>query len=557
MPDIREVSLLMPGDPGRFRWGKMLSRAKMAVRWAVVATAQTPLRFFYGSIYRAHVWYAVRVAKRFPGTRAIYVARSVAKGEIVFGVSDIDMVMVGEWPEDEQIRLMRKLGLLSALSPLYDSGLWQQVHTRESLHNLWETDYFFQSRFDEGRRQWKLEYGSDLVAALGQVPRERKAGGYYMEVRSWWLHFIASTFGSGPTAKDAIFRNSIAYKAVTEVLNIARAMQTGRAPEESRRAALRRSIDEAQNQNRDFLSRLEESAKVGHLRFRGDIQEESLQLLLPVLDRLHADLRKLPSFAPLGEFQVDARAEELLRTPQAIAHARRLAQHLKQAWPSYRGAYLAPSAACFAMDDLLLLIEVDPAQLPDLAQLRTLCAFHEQSRARVPQRIALYLLLPSGACQLEFVNFTEMWRVLIFPPSTPDLFTLIRRPEFLIDGELPAIAGKPVWSRFARDLAVEELNVRRSVLSRVTPDVFPNSIEILRNVWRHLQLEVLVRTSAAGSAIFALSLGAVRRELQKLALAEGNLLSLLEDAYQCEISGNASDVRPLIPRIMAYLTGFH
>jgi predicted nucleotidyltransferase len=556
VPDIREISLLMPGEPGRFRWGKMLSRAKMAVRWAVVATARTPLRFFYGWVYRAHVWYAVRVAKRFPGTRAIYVARSVAKGEIVFGVSDIDIVIVGEWPEDEQIRLMRKLGLLSALSPLYDSGLWQQVHTRESLHNLWATDYFFQSRFDEGRRQWKLEYGSDLVATLGQVPTERKAGGYYMEARSWWLHFIASTFGSGPTAQDAIFRNSIAYKTVVEVLNIARAVRTGRASEESRSAALRRSFDETENQDRDFLSRLEESAAVGHLRFRGDIQRESLKLLLPVLDRIHADLGGLPSFAPLGQFQVDAHADELLRTPQAIAHGRRLAEHAKQTWPSFRGAYLAPSAACFAMDDLLLLIEPDPLQLPEVAQLRALCALHEQSRAQVPQRIALCLLLPAGACQLEFVNFTEMWRVLIFPSSTPDLFTLIRRPEFLIDGESPKTFGLPVWSRFARDIAVEELNVRRSVLSRVTPDVFPSSIEILRNVWRHLQLEVLVRTSARGPAIFALSLAAVRRELQALALADEALLQALEDAYRHELGGNASDVRSLMDRIMVYLTGF-
>jgi hypothetical protein len=118
----------------------------------------------------------------------------MATGNIDIGVSDIDMVMVGEWPEEEQIRLMRALGILSAISPLYDAGLWQQVHCADTLRNLWETDYFFQSRFDEGRTQWKLAYGSNIVAGLPPVPLERVGGGYYMEARNWWLHFVASMF---------------------------------------------------------------------------------------------------------------------------------------------------------------------------------------------------------------------------------------------------------------------------------------------------------------------------------------------------------------------------
>ena len=547
MPDVREIMLLMPGDAGRFRWGKIFSRAKLGVRWAVVATARTPLGLIYGAIYRAHVWFAVRVARKFPGTRAIYVARSVAKGEIAFGVSDIDMVIVGEWPEEEQIRLMRKLGALTAISPLYDSGLWQQVHNLASLRNLWETDYFFQSRFDEGRRQWKLASGTDLVATLPAVPEDRLGGGYYMEVRSWWLHFIASAFGSGPTAQDAIFRNSIAYKAVTEVLEIARVLRTGGAMEESRAKSLQISIEEARGEDRDFLVRLARSAVKNHLRCEGDIQRDSLKLLLPVLNQIHAELRELPSFASAGAFEVDAPPEEVLRSPQAVAHAQSLVEHVKHAWPSYRAAYLAPSAACFAMDELLLLIEADPARLPDLAQIRALCDLHARTRARVPQRVALYLLLPDGACQLEFVNFTEMWRVMVFPASTPDLFTLIARPEFRIDGEAPVLP-RPVWSRFGHDVAMEELNVRRSVLSKVTPDVFPSSIEILRNVWRHLQLEVLIRKSR-----FALSPAAVRRGLDP----DDGLLAQLEEAYQGELEGRASNVRPLIPQIMDYLKQFH
>jgi hypothetical protein len=206
---------------------------------------------------------------------------------------------------------------------------------------------------------------------------------------------------------------------------------------------------------------------------------------------------------------------------------------------------------------LLLLIEVDPARLPNLSQLRAICDLHVQCRPQVPQRIALYLLCPEGACQLEFINFTEMWRVLLFPSSTPDLFSLIRRPEFVLDGEVHSSTVTPVWSRFAQDMATEELNVRRSVLSKVTPEVFPSSIEILRNVWRHLQLEVLVRTSEGGSALFALSPAAIRRGLESLQLCDDGLLKSLGDAYMNELAGSPSEVRSLIPQIITYLRSFH
>jgi hypothetical protein len=546
----------MPGDPTQFRWGRFFSRAKVLLRWVVVATAQTPLKHFYQWVYRAHVRCVVWVAKGFAATACVYSTRSVGKEDIAFGVSDVDMVVIGEWPEEEQIRLMRKLGTLAALSPLYDSGLWQQVHNQTSFRNLWETDYFFQSRFDEGHRQWKLEYGTDIAASLPAVPEERRGGCYYMEVRSWWLHFIASTFGEGPTAQDPVFRNSIAYKSVTEILEIDHLLNGG-TPAASRQDALRGSISRALGPDRDSLERLERSARKNHRAFPGDVQDESLRLLLPALNQIHSKLIKLPSFASVGEFTVDADPEEVLRAPESIAYAQGLVHRLATHWPAYRAAYLVPSASCFAMDSLLLLIELNSAAtLPSIHELREICALHSRSRAESPQPIALYLLLPSGAVQLEFVNFTEMWRVLLFPPSSPDVFTLIKRQEFAIDGVPFESNVTPVWSRFAYDVALEEVSVRRSVLSRVTPDVFPSPIEILRNVWRHLQLEALLRTADRGSALAPLSPAAVRRQLAALGLSNDRLLLALEEAYRSELQGRTSNVRALIPEIVDYLKTF-
>ncbi len=556
MPDIRQIALLMPDNPGRVRGGRFLSRAKWGIRRAIAASANTPLKHLYRAVYRAHVRLAVRVAGSFPLTRSVYVSRSLARNEITYGVSDVDMVIVGEWPEEEQIRLMRRLGVLTKLSPLYDSGLWQQVHHRESLRELWETDYFFQSRFDEGRRQWKLEYGSDLAATLPPVPDDRRAGGYYMEARNWWLHFIGSAFGSGPTAQDEVFRNSIAYKAVTEILEIEHALKTNGFPEESRTIALRNSIERSQGKEHDFLERLEASARRNHVVFRGDLQAESTEVLLPALDRIHNHLAVTPPFKSVGEFEIDANPEEVFRGPQSIALARRLVAQAKADWMGYRAAYLVPGTASFAMDDLLLLIEVDRANPPSFHSLREFCKSHERWRSQSVQRIVPYLLGPTGACQLQFVSFDEMWRVLLFPPSTPDVFTLIQWQEFVVDGAPSNPVVKPVWSRFAYDLAVEEVNVRRSVLSKVTPDVFPSPLEILRNVWRHLQLEVVVRTADRGCVSLPLSSAAVRRGLEHLGLSDDGLLLRLQEAYVSELQRRPSSIREMIPELIVFLKSF-
>ena len=551
------MSLLVPAEAGRFRWGRLLARVNFLVRRIVVVTAHTPLRHFYRAVYRWHIWFAARVARRFPGTRAVYVTRSIAKGDLVIGVSDVDMVMVGEWPEEEQIRLMRALGTLTAISPLFDSGLWQQVHCVDTLRNLWETDYFFQSRFDEGRTQWKLIYGEDIVAGLPPIPAARVSGCYYMEARNWWLHLIASIFGSGPTARDSIFCNSIAYKAVIEIAGIARVLRTGSDGVVSTRpASLRSTIEESTNSKRDFLERLERSALNNHLRFAGDIQRESVDFLLPLLDQIHKKLQGMPPFVSVSEFRVDAPADEVLRMPAVVEHVRRLVAHVKEQWPGYRAASMAPSASSFALDDLMLLIAVDPDRIPSLIQLRELCKLHAGARASLPQRVSIYLLLPSGACQLDIVNFTEMWRVMVFPPSAPDLFALMDREEFRIDGDPASTHSAPVWSRFARDLAIEELNVRRSVLSRITPNVFPSSLEIIRNVYRHLQLEVLLSGSPGDVARFALSPAAIERGLQSMGMSDIAITGPLEEAYRRELLGEPSDVRPMVPQILTFLRKF-
>ena len=156
MPDLREIMLLdkmgsrLFGLPALFR---MSSESRLRLRRAVVISAGfPPLNWIYEWIYKAHIWYAVRVLKHLPNTLAIYIARGVALGEIVSGVSDVDLVVLGDWTEEQHGLAMTALRRLSNLSPLYDAMLWQHAHSLANFRNLYETDLYWQCRFDQGRR---------------------------------------------------------------------------------------------------------------------------------------------------------------------------------------------------------------------------------------------------------------------------------------------------------------------------------------------------------------------------------------------------------------------
>ena len=530
-------------------WGRFTSMVKLALRRVVVITSVWPLTELYHAIYRLHVWYALRTLKEIPATRAIYLTRGVGSGAIAYGVSDIDMVTLGDWTDDQQAAAMKSLRRFSQLSPLFDATLWQHAHTIASMRHLYATDFYYQFRFDQGRG-WKLMFGEDVIGTLPPVPADRLAAGYYMDIRNWWGTFLASAFGDGVTARDAVFRHSIAYKTATEVLN--KTSSLGRRElKHSRKEGLDLALAEASGRDLEFLQRLKRGAESRHLRFEGDIQDDTLQFLLRNLEGFHARLGQFPPFQPDAgvDMYVDAPADEVLWTTAAKDHALKLVDHVKREWPSYRGAFLVPSISFFTMDDLMLLLEVDPAQPPRADQIRELCRLHAKARTNVPQRVALLLLLPQGAYQLEVVSLMELWHQVICPVANPDVFHLLTRAEFVLDGK-PRPPSLIRWTPFAAFLIDEELAVRREAMAKASSDPSMTSIELIRNLFRHLQLEITQRSGLAGCAVVPLTPAAAQRALRAGGAPEMPVGAFVE-AYRSEMAGKPVDVTPLIPQLMA------
>jgi len=555
MADIRQTFLLQQVHKqhrrGRF-YRALTSVLKLALRRFVVATSG-PLRPLYVAIYRFHVAYAVYRLKSLPGVHSIYLTGATTARDLKPGISDIDLAVNGNFSAEQERRVAETLGLLSRLSPLFDTQLWQNARSLSVVKSLYESDYYFQYRFNRGRSRWKRLYGDDLFALLPPVPGEKLAGGYYSEIRLWWTIIMKSIFGSGPTAKDRLFQNSIPFKSVGEILNMAAGIENG-IVYPSRTEALAHALSHAQGSEREFLMRLDASGRQNHLQFHGDIQNETLRFLLPLLERVHSKLPQTPAFEPLPimALHVDASASEMLRTPAVDRHISDVVAQVKRQWSGYRAAFLVPSLSCLNPDDLVLLIDTDPAQLPTVQSIRELCRFHLERSSGLPQRVALFLLLPEAAYQLDFVSDFEMWHHLLCPAANPEVFALLNRPEFLLDGPPRTTVPEPTWTAFAQHQVNEELGIRRAAMAQAAIPESIGSLDVLRGAWRQIQLEIVQKSSEFGFVMLPLTVPAMQRALALSGLPDLSLFDRLRDAYLPALEGNSTDVRPLMSQLMEF-----
>jgi hypothetical protein len=241
----------------------------------------------------------------------------------------------------------------------------------------------------------------------------------------------------------------------------------------------------------------------------------------------------------------------MIQSPEALTHTRTLLHGVQQNWAGYKSAYLLPRNSLAGLDDLQLLIEVDPDKPPTPAQVRELCRIPAPTALR--QRIAVYLLLAHGAYLLDRRSPLEFWNVLLCPEANPDVFALLSRPEFCLDGK-PRTPVQVQWTHYTARIFSDELKLRRSALAKAHAQGPTDPLNLLRAVWRHLQLEVIARSAASGVVRIPLTVPAIRRGMASWGLPDSSILDELQQAYENELKGTPSGAEQLIRKAMVFFS---
>ena len=524
------------------------SALKPYLRWWLAATSFPPLLWVYRAVYRLLIRWAVRRFTSFPGTRAVYLMRGMTGEEVLPGVSDIDFTVIGEWQEEERHRLMDSYRRLARWIPLYDPIL--SAHTPQEFASRYQTSHHFQFRFTEGMDSWKLLAGADYLRRLERLPWNRCFGGLHTETKVWWSRFARCVYAPDQGLADRVFDNSLCYKAASEILRVELALAG--QPLVSRRQALEEAGRRLDGEAAAYLEKLRRCAGRRHLRYEGPIREDTQKFLLGRLEEMHRRMESHPGLEPAEgvTIGVDSAAEERFRPQPEEALAAGMVEYARRNWAgSYRAAYLA-SGLGFAMDEALLLLEVDPACLPATAQIRALGRLADQAGSSPRRRVNVFLLLGAGAYQVQVHDLTKTWQALLAPGPNPDVFLAL--PQVRLDGHATRPLPRLRWTRPVADFIAEERTLFREVLD--DPVVYKaNTLDFLRMFWKYLQLSAIAASVASGEVVFPQTPPAVRRALARCALPQAPFLERFEAAYRRELQGVPEDIGRHVPAAVSYL----
>jgi hypothetical protein len=509
MADIRQLMILDPGpaEVGAQRGVlRALTDLRMTLRRLVVKSSQNTLaRKAYVAVYKAHLWVVKTLGRRYAGTRAVYLTSGMTSGDFNIGVSDIDIAMYGDWPDQRQFRLMKIFGVLTLPLPLLDRRSLASISSVEDLKELCRTDMFMALNHAVGARQWKLLYGEHILSELPEIAPERFAACVYMDLRRWWSTLARTAFGGDVTARDPIFRNTICFKSAAGMLK-AEQMLDGSFLNTPRKELLQQEIH--QNSDRS-LQPLIDSAEQRFLNLRPDLRTTTVPWFFSHAERFHERLLDKPYFASLRPVRREGTAGERIIATETMALAQHLAKIARSHWNNFRAAYLIPAVVLPSIDSLALLLEVDgdAPSWETLAQLYREC----MPTPTLPQRLVVFLLLRQAAYQLNVANTLDFFHYTLTPRTAPDVFLALAEPAFLLHGEPRQQPDTPRWTPMAQELFQEELAARRDAYARFGVTSRPEAIENIRNLWRFLQLIAIERSLESAEAHLPTTLAAVTR----------------------------------------------
>lgn len=283
------------------------------LQYFIIRTSIPPLSCLYSLTYSFFIRLATLALKRIPGIASIYLRRGLASGEAVWGLSDIDLlVLVNDGCALNQEKVINTYNRLSRLIPLFGNraaelGLYQ---ISEFL-NLYANHRSYRYRFNEGKHGWKLLYGQDLVNTLQPIENTELCFLSAEELKVWWAYLAAEfqTDMDQPTFK----RKYVWYKAIAEASKTCLLISLG-AQNLTRKAALGAIREQTPLEFRPMLEELRDLRPwlAGGTPVKADVLFEIFFWLAALSQEQLGQRISGEAIGPLAEAVIPAEGEMLL-----------------------------------------------------------------------------------------------------------------------------------------------------------------------------------------------------------------------------------------------------
>jgi len=529
----------------------MRSSLRILVQYSVVRTSFFPLSYLYKAGYSLSVRITTLFLRRVDGVAAVYLRRGLAKGEIVYGLSDIDLSVIVEDRESgvekvkEQVR--STYDTLSRFIPLLGAGDMELgVYSVAEFCGLYEDYDFHKYRFDEGRHTWRLLFGRDVVEDLPHLDDADLYLPAMEELKKWWALLSLEVLGGSD--RRPFESKYLWYKAIAEASKVYLRVCHGEVLR-GRAEALDRVRTYVPSEDGRLIDRVREYLR--HLIGGEDVPEDELtQLFVSLASRscLEAERKALAGSESRSVTVTVPDSEELLVGDGGNDVLEELERVAAETLGPYIGSVALIPQVEFSLDvlsnsdiDSLCLALVQNRPVP-LEKLRQFMAIIGENRCAT--RLQPFIVVDGNVAFSLTAEETHSGTEIKSPGLNPLFFAMLSDRLARASGTSGAGSDRSIRCFLPPNTFEQAIQRRQARIDAIlsTGDVYKmRTLDFLRFFWGAARSKLAARSLQWGEISIPLTSRQIVEQLEECCPGNSGWLNDLHGEYNKEVRGEESE----------------
>ena len=385
---------------------------------------------------------------------AIYLHRGLSGDEVVYGLSDIDLIIfVSRNSNEESLKRIRSkyLKLARIIPPLRRSLDEVGIYTVDKFRNMVNTVPFYRYRYILERDKWKLLWGKDIRKEI-EVDRSQIHLDAYGEIAVWWKSVTSIL-----TNKDhlpGIIQGYTWHKALAECSRIY-FLTKNSALIPGRREALEKLKEDFKNEIYliEMVIRFRENADFfTHTQSKQALLELMTTLITKITDSINSIY-----FTPKSDTSLELRMDFSPFNFPAIPTGEKPGEIHMIPRLEFHPDVLVPRD----LYNWEIVVESETFNLTKLKKF-----FHALSNDRAWRKLNWHLLWTNGSVTLSLKPL-EPWDAVRSPFSDPILLGAIQSRKFLVPFPHTRLPGEVTFSLPNRSMIKRVVQSRGEILRKI------------------------------------------------------------------------------------------
>jgi predicted nucleotidyltransferase len=532
------------------------------IQKSILILSFLPFTYLFRKAYDLSIAVAVLLLKRAEGVLTIYLRRGAAKNEIIYGISDIDLlVIIDENEEKEPARLVKEriasiYNRLSRFIPLFGEIERELgIYSTSEFFELYQDYDFYKYRFTEGKYTWKLLFGKDLVKDLPELQDKELYLPATEELKVWWplINIELAPDSAYPQFK----RKDLWYKAISEVSKLYLFVSHGEHIQ-SREAALHRIKQYLTYEHRLYIDKVQNYRK--DLSSKEDLMpDELMKLFIELSGKVFKEMeRKVYGDSEGRKAVINApNYRDLIWDSNVLTLIDKLETYVKRELEPFLDYVALIPQVEFNMDillnsdiDSLDLVLVEKELIP-VQKLRWFNLFFEEVSLR--QQVEPFIADGTSALSLQA---KRPERCIKSPKQCPLFFSLLTHDPLKLSSTPVEMHCRPTQLALPLDFFEKSVLKRLAKIDKIVSDKHVyrmKTLDFLRFFWATARTKLLSYQLDSDRVCIPVTSKQILEKLIQFSPGDAPWLNDLHVEYRKELLGKESEAYRYISNSVAFL----